>query len=255
MYDDLRCSLPAAIERREVLDCLDRVLDPELDESILKLGFVDSIAAENGRLTVELRLPTYWCAPNFSYLMAEDVRRELLTVKDIRDVTVRLKDHFASSAIESGVNSGKSFVEAFPDEATENLEQVRALFLRKGFIRRQERLLRSLRGAGLSYEDIAALTVAGIVCEGGFCKVCRDDGRLHRVGTANLVQQYLERRKQLGLAYSPTEPLMVDMRGDTLTARHMEKYFIYARTVRVSLEANGSLCSALLAQRQVDRIE
>ncbi len=110
-------------------------------------------------------------------------------------------------------------------------------------------------GAGLSYEEIAALTVAGIVCEGGFCKVCRDDGRLHRIGTADLIQQYLERRKQLGLVYSPTAPLMVDVRGDALSARRMEKYFVYARTVRVALEANGSLCSALLAQRQVDRTD
>jgi metal-sulfur cluster biosynthetic enzyme len=253
MYEDLPCSLPAGIERQEVLDRLDRVLDPELDESVLKLGFVDSIAAEKDHLTVELRLPTYWCAPNFSFLMAEDVRRELLTVEHVRDVTVRLQDHFASSAIERGVNSGQSFAEAFPDEAFEGLEQVRALFLRKGFIKRQERLLRSLRDAGLSYQEIVALTVADIVCEGGFCAVRRDDGCLHRIGKADLVQRYLERREHLGLASSPTGPLMADRRGDALSAQQMEKYFVYARTVRVSLEANGSLCSALLAQRQLER--
>ena len=99
MYDDLRLSLPPTVDRAAVLERLDRVLDPELDESILKLGFVESLEVELGRLTVELRLPTYWCAPNFSYLMAEDARRELLTLENVESVTVQLKDHFASDSI------------------------------------------------------------------------------------------------------------------------------------------------------------
>ena len=36
---------------------------PNIDEPILKLGFVKSIEAESDHLTIELHLPTYWCAP------------------------------------------------------------------------------------------------------------------------------------------------------------------------------------------------
>ena len=132
MYDDVRLSLPDTLDREVIFKRLEKVLDPELDESILKLGFVKSIEAESGHLTIELHLPTYWCAPNFSYMMAEDTRRELLTVTGLHNVTVRLKDHFASKTIEASVNAGKSFLEAFPDEASENLCQLSDLFLRKG---------------------------------------------------------------------------------------------------------------------------
>ena len=131
MYSNVRLSLPDTLDREVVFKRLDSVLDPELDESILKLGFVESLEAEAGHLTIQLRLPTYRCAPNFSYLMAFDVRRELLTVESVEDVRVCLSDHFASEAIEAGVNAGKSFPEAFPDEAVEDLSQLPDLFLRK----------------------------------------------------------------------------------------------------------------------------
>ena len=47
----------------EVLAQLDRVTDPELDEPVTELGFVTAVAAgEDGVVSVEFRLPTYWCA-------------------------------------------------------------------------------------------------------------------------------------------------------------------------------------------------
>jgi metal-sulfur cluster biosynthetic enzyme len=82
MPKDAQSLLPLHILDREViLKRLDRVLDPELDQSVLELGFIEAIEAENGHLTVETQLPTSWCSPNFAYMMAEDIRRELLSVK------------------------------------------------------------------------------------------------------------------------------------------------------------------------------
>ena len=94
MYDDVRLSLPDTLDQEVIFKRLEKVLDPELDESILKLGFVKSIEAESDHLTIELHLPTYWCAPNFSYMMAEDTPVND-DVGDSTSVTVRLKDHFA----------------------------------------------------------------------------------------------------------------------------------------------------------------
>src|SRR5215471_17797574 len=56
-----------------LLAALDRVRDPELDEPITSLGFVAacSISAD-GDAEIRLRLPTYFCAPNFAYLMVDD---------------------------------------------------------------------------------------------------------------------------------------------------------------------------------------
>src|SRR5712692_9322390 len=112
MRDNVPCEFPAGYDGTAILDRLAQVLDPELDESILDLGFVRCLQLSCGHAEVALRLPTSWCAVNFAYLMAQDVRRALLTVEGIRQVTVRLGDHCAAAAIEAGVNDGRPFAEA-----------------------------------------------------------------------------------------------------------------------------------------------
>lgn len=253
MDGDVRFAFPADLDKQAILARLDRVLDPELDESILKLGFIESLEAENGHLTVKVYLPTYWCAPNFAYMMAEDIRRELLTLEGVQGVTIRLKDHAAAKAVEAGVNSGKSFAEAFADEAFENLGELRGLFLRKGYIKRQETLLRRLKEAGLSFAEIAALRLEDVTYEAEACLVQPQGGQVVRLGPIELIQRYLERRAEIRLDCSPAAPLFVDLRGEPISAGQLEKYLIYARTVRVSLEANGSLCSALLEARRAEK--
>ena len=52
----------------QVLRALDTVRDPELDEPVTSLGFVASCElSEDGVAEVHLRLPTYFCAPNFAF--------------------------------------------------------------------------------------------------------------------------------------------------------------------------------------------
>ena len=57
------------------LRALETVRDPELDEPITSLGFVASCAVSAaGDAQIRLRLPTYFCAPNFAFLMVDDAR-------------------------------------------------------------------------------------------------------------------------------------------------------------------------------------
>src|SRR5262245_11962336 len=84
----------------EILARLATVLDPELDDSISELGFVHAVRVQGGHADVELQLPTSWCAVNFAFIMAEDVRKTLLQVEGIAKVTVRLGDHCAAAEIE-----------------------------------------------------------------------------------------------------------------------------------------------------------
>jgi metal-sulfur cluster biosynthetic enzyme len=252
MGDDGKLLVPLDLDQQEILERLDTVLDPELDESVLKLGFVEAIDAEDGRLTIKLRLPTYWCAANFSYLMASDVRRELLGVEGVQEVTVRLGDHFAAEVIEAAVNSGKSFVEAFPNEASDNLEQLRDLFLRKGYFKRQYNLLRSLRNAGLSLEAIAAVRIVDIRLDEETCRVQRPGSETTYVGPAAVAVKYLERRAELDLDCTPTTALITDLSGNPVPANKLEEHLVHARTVRLALEANQSFCTALLQMRKVE---
>ncbi len=233
-----------------LLEKLGQVLDPELDESILERGFVESLQVQEGRVTVELRLPTFWCAAAFAYMMAEDIRERLLSAQGVTAVTVRLNDHFESRAIEAAVNAGKRFSQAFPGEAAADLDDLRLMFLRKGFLKRQEQFLRSLTNAGFSLAEIANLRLEHLSIEETFCRVRRPSGDTVAVEAARAARSYLERRAELGLNGSPAAPLVTDSQDRPIPAHRLQQHLMAARTVRLSLEANASVCSALLDARK-----
>lgn len=214
------------------------VLDPELDQSIVELGFVQELRVHARHAQVALQLPTSWCAMNFAFLMAEDVRKVLLAMDGIEQVSVLLGDHCAADEIEGAVNQGKTFSDAFSGEAATSLADLRATFLRKGFLVRQERLLQQLRDAARSPEEIASLCVH----------------QASHVAAADAVNRYLERRIELGLDCSPSAPLIVDEGGAAIAAEELEAYYQQVRTVRVALEANGAFCRALLARRTASHL-
>ena len=58
-----------------VLHALSSVRDPELDEPITDLKFIADLRVAEDMVSVRLRLPTPFCAPNFAYLMAAGRQR------------------------------------------------------------------------------------------------------------------------------------------------------------------------------------
>src|ERR1700730_588939 len=135
-------------DEAEVWSRLAEVSDPELDESIVVLGFVASADVSDGHVVIRFRLPTYWCSPNFAFLMACDIRDRVSELAWVRVVRVELLDHCTAESINDGIASRRSFEEMFRDETTGDLVQLRLLFRRKAFMARQERLLKQLLGAG-----------------------------------------------------------------------------------------------------------
>ena len=252
MRDDVPCELPAGYDGSAILERLAQVLDPELDEPILDLGFVRSLELRSGHACVALRLPTSWCAVNFAYLVAEDVRRALLGVEGIRQATVRLGDHCAAEEIEAAVNDGRPFAEAFPGEGTGSLAALRLTFLRKGFLGRQERLLREMRDAGCSAAAVCALRLGEVSTRDDRIVIRQPGGASVESGSAVILQRYLERRAELALDCSPAAPLIVDLEGKPLSADQLQAHYEAARTVRVALEANRSFCRALLSVQHRD---
>jgi hypothetical protein len=55
----------------QVRAALDAVTDPEIDESVTSLKFISRLSVEGDQVSIEFRLPTYWCAPNFAALPAQ----------------------------------------------------------------------------------------------------------------------------------------------------------------------------------------
>jgi metal-sulfur cluster biosynthetic enzyme len=143
-----------------VLGALSDVRDPELDEPITELGFVSDLEIEGEAVNIRLRLPTYFCAPNFAYLMVADAREAILSVPGVRCANVILDDHYASDEINGGVNEGQGFDGAFPGETEgPNLGELRSIFQRKSFVSRQEKLCRALLVGGRMPAELVLMRV------------------------------------------------------------------------------------------------
>jgi metal-sulfur cluster biosynthetic enzyme len=218
-----------------VLVALDEVRDPELDEPMTGLGFLAScVVGPTGAVTVRLRLPTYFCAPNFVFIMVADARDAIARVPGVTSVDVGVEDHFASEEINGGVADQRGFVGTFGDLAESELDQVRLDFLRKAVLAATDRVCEPLLVAGHTHRQLAALTLAQV-----------PDG-------ADL-QRLRDRRHQVGLPAEGGAPLLVDLAtgagvadGDVAMLLHR------ARLTRMSMEANGELCRSLLHRRYAE---
>src|SRR6201988_1487789 len=90
--------------KEEVWSALNAVTDPEIDESVVSLDFVTEVKTHSeSRVEIDFRLPTYWCAPNFAFLMASDMRDAVAAIPWVRNVKVELLDHFSAELINRGV--------------------------------------------------------------------------------------------------------------------------------------------------------
>jgi metal-sulfur cluster biosynthetic enzyme len=219
------------IDEERVLEALSTVRDPELDEPITELEFVDRVEIDGAAVSVWLRLPTYFCAPNFAYMMAADAKAAVETIGGTKQIRVELIDHFASSEINDGLASGRDFDETFPaDTNSEGLTGLRDIFNRKAFISRQERLCHSLLANGLDADELTRLSV-------------RD------LPATSEARAYLERRSDLGIDTSASAPLLVTPMGTPITSGSVEEHLKFARAVSVSIQGNASFCKGLLRTR------
>ena len=194
---------------------LGTVVDPELDQPITDLGFVSEAVVVDGHAHVRLRLPTYFCAPNFAYLMVADAYDAVRPL--VSSVDLRLEDHFAAEQINAGVAASAGFTGAFPGLASAELDELRVTFQRKAYLASLDRLLRTAPGAQ---------TVAD-------------------VPESPELTAMLRRRAALDLDCSPDSPLRLDEHGAPLTPARER----YARSVRLSIEGNAGFCRGLLRTR------
>jgi metal-sulfur cluster biosynthetic enzyme len=221
----------------EVRARLGRVTDPELDEPVTALGFITGVAVDAaGGVTIGFRLPTYWCAANFAFMMADDMRREVAALPWVSRVAVELGEHMYADRINRGIAAGLSFQGTFESEAAGDLDALRRTFLIKAFQRRQEALLRHLLAAGHRPEDVVALTMAAL----GALPLSSDGEGLR--------QRYQERRDVAG-AGDGDRPAFVDADGKVLSAADLPAYLRDVSRVGISAEFNGALCRGLLAAR------
>ena len=215
-----------------VLDALAAVRDPELDEPITVLGFVASCAVSaDGDASVRLRLPTYFCAPNFAFLMVADAYDAVSGLPGVRRTEVVLEDHFASDAINGGVAARAGFAQSFDGEAVGELHQLRADFLRKAVMAGTDQVCRPLLAAGTEPPALRGMT-------------------LGEVPASRALERLRQRRAELGLPAGDDAPLLIDpVTGDPVRDDAVPLHLRKARTTRVSIEANAGICRGMLRHR------
>jgi len=240
---------PTVVSEATVLDALRGVIDPELDESLVDLGFVESVRVDDAVVDVVLRLPTFWCAPNFAYLMANDAREAILRKPGVRQARIALKDHAYSDEISVGVSSGARFETIFTGQAEgDDLETLRRVFHTKAFGMRQEQLVRCLLDAGLTAEELTELRVDDVIDtsdRSGLVLRVSGDLWLFR-GAAPLARMHLQRRERMGIS---ADRLITDEGGRPIPASGLREYLERVRRQRISMTFNALMCRGLLETR------
>lgn len=221
----------------EVYKCLDNVYDPELDQSLADLGFIEKVDVKEELVEVAFRLPTYWCSPNFAYIMAEDVIKEIKKLSWVNRIEVELIDHSEAEKVSYGATAGRSFDEMFPDMSDgSGLQEVRNIFKRKAFYARQDRLIRYLLKNGWSKESILSMdqAVLDILIE--------DDKQ-----TKELAERYADIRDYFQLSHG--NHVLTTHEGEIIDREQMDNYLLHTRKDRMTMEFNSHYCQGLLQTR------
>src|SRR5262249_61268242 len=145
----------------------------------------------DGDARVRLRLPTYFCAPNFAFLMVADAYDAVSAVPGVRSSEGCLEYHCSSVATNGVVAARAGFVASFDGEAVSELHGLRADFLRKAVMAGTDQVCRPLLAAGTSRAGLLAMT-------------------LGEVPPSGALDRLRQRRTELGLPAGDGAPLLVD---------------------------------------------
>ena len=221
-------------DRAHVLDALGTVFDPELDEPITSLRFVDLVrrdgrrgrrrpaAAADAAVRAELRVPDG----------GRRARRRAPAAGGAARSRVVLEDHYTGERDQRRRRAAaRGSPGAFPGETEGELDALRELFHRKALVARQSRLCEELLAGGATPEEVTARRVG------------RPPTRARRASLPRA-------------ARAPGHPDATTTRrrscrpdGAPIAAAELTHWLRMARLVRTSLEANGGICRSLLAVR------
>ena len=247
--------------RDQVWQTIRAVTDPELDESIADLGFIQSLvitasppdacAPNCSDVHITFRLPTYWCAANFAFIMAEDLRERVAQLPWVDEVRVELADHFTAGEINHGLAAGKSFSESFPDEGGGDLKDLRLLFRLKAFQRRQYGLLRYLLAISGDTPEARAKILAMTITRLRDYPLHDDEGVKLRIAYLEIRPEFLRPplpSSSVSDAASDSLAFILP-NGKPIDPAGLDAHLRELRRTTTNIEFNAALCSSLLKSR------
>jgi metal-sulfur cluster biosynthetic enzyme len=241
--------------KESVLRALSTVTDPELDEPITELGFVKNLSvSEDGRVSVDLVTSTFWCSPNFVYMMLEEARDVVSKLPGVKEMHLTLGGHHDSDRINEAINAGKSFSECYDFEARGELVELNQMIRTRALRSRLYSMAAALLRSGLAPEEISELTRKDVIAEGD-AFVVNSRGRIVPItdpADAKRVARYLTFVDGLGRMPGPL--VIWDLDGNPPAEGEFVSTLMAGRLAKANFSLNAELCRALLASR-LDREE
>jgi metal-sulfur cluster biosynthetic enzyme len=236
--------------KQSVLRALSSVTDPELDEPITDLGFVKDLSiSKDGRVSLDLVTSTFWCSPNFVYMMLEEARDVVSKLPGITAARVRLEGHHDAGRINEGINSGKSFSECYSDEAHGDLEALNRMIRTRALRSRLYSMAAAMSRSGVMPRELLGLSRHDIAAEGDtlIVKLRGDPRRISEPSDVQRVVRYLSFRDGLGLQDAPL--VIWDLDGRRPGPDEFSSMLTLGRSAKANFSLNAELCRALLSAR------
>jgi len=91
--------------RRLIFDELTKIVDPEINVSIMELELIDNIDINGSSVKVDIHLTSPFCPAIFGFKIAQDIHDNLLKIEGVDDVKLNISNHFMAEAINNQVNA------------------------------------------------------------------------------------------------------------------------------------------------------
>jgi len=91
--------------RVKIFDELSKIVDPEINTSIVELELIDEVDIKDSNVKVDLHLTSPFCPAVFGFKICQDVHDNLFNVDGVDDVKVNVSNHFMAEQINNQVNN------------------------------------------------------------------------------------------------------------------------------------------------------
>ncbi|HMK33239.1 MAG TPA: iron-sulfur cluster assembly protein [Nitrosopumilaceae archaeon] len=91
--------------RRMIFDELTKIVDPEINVSIMELELIDNIDIKDSSVKVDIHLTSPFCPAIFGFKIAQDIHDNLLKIDGVDEVQLNVSNHFMAEAINNQVNA------------------------------------------------------------------------------------------------------------------------------------------------------
>lgn len=91
--------------RRLIFDELTKIVDPEINVSIMELELIDNVDISGSSVKLDVHLTSPFCPAIFGFKIAQDIHDNLLKIDGVDDVKLNISNHFMAEAINNQVNA------------------------------------------------------------------------------------------------------------------------------------------------------